>query len=371
MKFTASSQELLKKLQIAHGAIGGGSVIPVLEDFLFSIQGSTLTITATDMETAITTTIQVQSEVDGKMAVPSRILMDTLKALPEQPVSFALNDEKNALEITSAYGKYKLACDNPDDYPPIPEKDGMDSVTISGLQLNRAISNSLFATSNDEMRLAMTGVFVQIDPKKITFVATDAHKLVRYSFSDIEGEATASFILPKKSLNLLKNAIPASDKVVLSHSRVNAFFQCGDTNIICRLIDATYPDYNLVIPVNNPLKMIVNRSDFQNSLKRIAIYSNKTTNQVVLTIAEGSLTISAQDLDFSNEATEQLSCQYQDTAMTIGFNAKFLVEMLGVITSDEIRLELEKPNKASILIPMDSDPAEDLLMLVMPVMLSA
>lgn len=370
MKFSVSSSELLKKLQIAGGVIGSNPVLPILEDFLFTISNNKLSIAATDLETSITTEIEVMADSDGVVAVPAKILLETLKALPQQPITFAIDEESFAIEITSAYGKYRLAGENGQDFPRIPEPDVVDQLEIPAPLLNQGISNTLFATSNDELRPAMTGVYFQVDFNKLTLVATDAHKLVKYTFSQVESKVSTSFIVPKKALNLLKNALPSGNQVELAFNKANAFFSFEDTKLVCRLIDARYPDYNAVIPVDNPNTLTLPRNDFQNSLKRIAIYANKTTNQVILNIQDGSLTISAQDLDFSNEATEQLACTYDGEPLTIGFNAKFLIEMLGILEAEEVKIELSSPTRAGILLPIEEVEGEEILMLVMPVMLS-
>ncbi len=371
MKFSVSSSDLLKQLQLAAGAIGSNPVLPILEDFLFTVSPNKLTIAATDLETSITTSIDVRSDGEGTVAVPARILLDTLKQLPQQPVTFNVNDDNFGIEITSSFGKYKLAGENGADFPRIPEPDSVDTLTMSAQSLSQGITKTLFATSSDELRPAMTGVYFQVDFNKITFVATDAHKLVKYTFSeDIKSEVMSNFIVPKKALNLLKNALPSGDDVTMQFNKANAFFSFGDTHMVCRLIDARYPDYNAVIPTENPNNLVVSRGDFQSSLKRISIYANKTTNQVILSMNDGSLTISAQDLDFSNEATEQMTCTYEGEPITIGFNAKFLIEMLGVLEGDEIRMELSTPTRAGIIIPDEMPDGEEILMLVMPVMLS-
>ncbi|MEZ4983911.1 MAG: DNA polymerase III subunit beta [Saprospiraceae bacterium] len=369
MKFSVSSSDLLKRLTIASGAISSNPVLPILEDFLFTINNNTLQITASDLESSITTSIEVMADKDGSVAVPAKILLETLKALPQQPVTFSVNDDNFGIEITSAYGKYKLAGENGDDFPALPEADEVDTVTVASRSLLRGIGNTIFATSSDELRPAMTGVYFQVDFNKVVLVATDAHKLVKYAFSDVSSDVSTSFIVPKKALNLLKSALPDGGEVKMSFNKANAFFSFGDTNLVCRLIDARYPDYNAVIPVDNPNVLSVSRSDFQNSLKRIAIYANKTTNQVLLNISDGSLNVSAQDLDFSNEATEQLTCSYDGEPLSIGFNAKFLAEMLGILESDEVRLEMSSPTRAGILLPSDESQDEEILMLVMPVMM--
>lgn len=370
MKFEVSSSELLSQLQIASGAINPNPVLPILEDFLFDLKDNTLTITSTNLETTITSKLEVLASEAGRIAVPAKILLETLKALPEQPITFVLDTETNGITLKSSYGEYKLAGDTPDEFPQMPEEDNVNNIRLTTKILSEAIAKTLFATSNDELRQAMTGVFVQVDFNKVIFVATDAHKLVKYTFGGTSSENTASFIIPKKALNLLKNALSSEGEVSLSYNNKNAFFTFDDTKVICRLVDAKYPDYNAVIPVENPNVLALGRRDFQNSLKRIAIYANKTTNQVILNINENSLTISAQDLDFSNEATEQLSCEYSGEPMTIGFNAKFLGEMLGVLESKEVTLNLSTPNRAGILLPAEQKDNEELLMLVMPVMMS-
>lgn len=370
MKFSVSSSDLLKQLQVANGAIGSNPVLPILEDFLFTIENKKLTISATDLETSIRTSIEVNADKDGMVAIPAKILLDTLKELPQQPVTFDVNEDNYAIEITSAYGKYRLAGEDGGDYPNIPAPEEVDTITMPAEQLGKAISKTLFATSNDELRPAMTGVCVQVDFSKIIFVATDAHKLVKYNFEDVAGQVSTSFIIPKKALSLLKNALPGSGEVEVSFDKSNAFFNFGEIKMVCRLIDARYPDYNAVIPKDNPHLLTMNRLDFLNSLKRIAIYANKTTNQVILTINDSSLTVSAQDLDFSNEAKEQLTCNYQGDPLTIGFNARFLIEMLNVLESEEIKMELSTPTRAGILLPTEEEEGEHIMMLVMPVMLS-
>jgi len=370
MKFEVSSSELLSQLQIASGAINPNPVLPILEDFLFDLNDNTLTITSTNLETTIISKLEVLASESGKIAVPAKILLETLKALPEQPITFILDPETNGITLKSSYGEYKLAGDTPDEFPQMPEEDNVSNIQLNTKILSEAIAKTLFATSNDELRQAMTGVYFQVDFNKIIFVATDAHKLVKYTFGGISSENTANFIVPKKALNLLKSALSSDGEVSLSYNSKNAFFTFDDTRVICRLVDAKYPDYNAVIPVENPNVLVLDRRGFQNSLKRIAIYANKTTNQVILSIDENSLTISAQDLDFSNEATEQLSCDYTGEAMTIGFNAKFLGEMLGILESKDVTLNLSTPNRAGILLPADQKDNEELLMLVMPVMMS-
>ncbi|MDX2002711.1 MAG: DNA polymerase III subunit beta [Chitinophagales bacterium] len=372
MKFVVSTSALLKQLQLVSGVIGSSTVLPILENFLFDISKGKLTIYSTDLETSMSTALQVEAKENGKVAIPAKILLDTLKTLPEQPLAFNIDDESYAVEIKTENGKYKLSGENGDDFPKIPVAENVTNLHMPASVLAKAISKTLFAVSTDELRPAMTGVYFQLNPEGTTFVATDAHKLVRYRRSDARSESSAAFIVPKKALNLLKSALPNDDTTVnISYNNSNAFFSFEEVNLICRLIDARYPDYNAVIPIDNSSRLSIARGDMQNSLKRIAIYSNKTTNQVVLKLAGSELQISGQDLDFSNEANERLNCSYDGADMEIGFNAKFLIEILNVLDSDEVNFELSSPNRAGVIVPTDKDDNEDVLMLVMPVMLNS
>lgn len=372
MKFIVSTTSLLKQLQALSGVISSNTVLPILENFLFDIKPGSLTVFATDLETSMSTMLDIESKEEGRIAIPAKILLDTLKTLPEQPLTFSIDTSSFGVEITSENGKYKLAGENGDDFPKIPVAEDVTNLTMPSEVLANAISKTLFAVSNDELRPAMTGVYFQLDSEGTTFVATDAHKLVRYRRTDANSDSAANFIVPKKALNLLKSALPQDDtSVSISFNSSNAFFAFGHVNLICRLIDARYPDYNAVIPTDNANLLTIGKDEFHNALKRIAIFSNKTTNQVILKIAGSQLQLSAQDLDFSNEANEQLNCTYNGADMEIGFNAKFLIEMMGVLDTDEINIELSTPTRAGIILPAEKDEHEEVLMLVMPVMLNA
>ncbi len=372
MKFIVSTTSLLKSLQTINGVINSNSVLPILEDFLFEINKGKLTIFATDLETSMSTELKVEAKDNGRIAIPARIFLDTLKTLPEQPLTINVDEKTFGVEITSETGKYKLSGENPDDFPKIPQPEAVTEINIPSSALSYAIAKTIFAVSSDDLRPAMTGVLFQISNEGMTFVSTDAHKLVKLNRSDVKAAKSAQFIVPKKALGLLKGALPASDAPVnVSYNKSNAFFVFDNTKLICRLIDANYPDYNAVIPQNNPNKLSINRLEFQNAMRRISIYSNKTTYQVILNIAGSELKISAQDLDFSNEANERLTCNYEGGDMDIAFNARFLIEMLGVLDSDDIEIELSTPTRAGILRPTEKNANEDLLMLVMPVMINA
>ncbi|MBU1372746.1 MAG: DNA polymerase III subunit beta [Bacteroidetes bacterium] len=371
MRFIVSTSTLLKHLQAVSGALSNSAVLPILENFLFEIKDSSLTISATDLQTSMTTSVAVESKESGKIAVPSKILLDTLKTLPEQPISFSVDDKTFAIEISAGDGKYRLSGENGEDFPKIPVVDNASSVNLPASVLAEAINKTIFAVSNDELRPAMTGVFCQLSPQNVTFVATDAHKLVRYRRNDAKADSATSFILPKKALNLLKSSLPSEDlNVSIEYNSTSAFFKFANIHLICRLIDERYPDYDAVIPQNNPNKLTLDRGLFLNCLKRVVIFANKTTHQVRLKITGSELNISSEDIDFANEAHERIGCQFDGEDMEIGFNAKFLIEMLNNLSGEEITIEMSTPNRAGLLFPSIKDENEDILMLVMPVMLN-
>ncbi|MFD1631232.1 DNA polymerase III subunit beta [Pseudopedobacter beijingensis] len=371
MRFIVSTTTLLKHLQSVSGALSSSAVLPILENFLFEIKEGNLIISATDLQTSMITSLAVEAKEGGKIAVPSKILLDTLKTLPEQPIAFSVDGETYAIEISAGDGKYKLSGENGEDFPKIPTVEDASTVNIPATVLSEAINKTIFAVSNDELRPAMTGVFCQLSPENITFVATDAHKLVRYRRKDTKADSATSFILPKKALNLLKSALPSEDiNVAIEYNSTSAFFKFANISMICRLIDERYPDYDAVIPQNNPNKLTLDRSLFLNCLKRVVIFANKTTHQVRLKINGSELHISSEDIDFANEAHERIGCQYDGEDMEIGFNAKFLIEMLNNLAGDEVSIEMSTPNRAGLLFPSNADENEDILMLVMPVMLN-
>jgi DNA polymerase III subunit beta len=371
MKFTVSSSYLLKQLSSINGVITTNPVVPILENFLFEIGDSKLIVTASDLQTSMITEIKVDTTESGSIAVPARILLDTLKNLPEQPVSFVIDEETYSVEIHSDNGHYKLAGENAADFPRVPVVSEGQSVEVSTEVLSSAINNTIFATSNDELRPAMTGVYLNLSDDNMTFVATDGHRLIRYKRTDVSASEPNELIIPRKALNLLKATLPSENTLVdIQFNVSNAFFRFNNVQLICRLIDERFPQYENVIPADNDNVMYINREEFLGSLKRIAIYANKTTHQVRLKISGDELLISAEDLDFSNEASENLRCEHEGEDIEIGFNAKFLIEMLNNLDADEIKLQLSQPNRAGLILPKEKEENEDILMLVMPVMLN-
>ncbi len=371
MKFIVSSSYLLKQLSSVNGVITTNPVVPILENFLFEITEGTLTITASDLQTSMITELEVEAKEDGSIAIPAKILLETLRNLPEQPVTFSIDADTYSIEINSDNGRYKLSGENATDFPKVPTVSDGYAVNMSSGVLGQAINSTIYATSNDELRPAMTGVYVKLDKTNTTFVATDSHRLIRYRRVDIASDMAHSMIIPRKALTLLKSTLPSENtNVNLEFNASNAFFSFNNVKMICRLIDERFPDYENVIPSDNQNTMNINKGEFLSSLKRIAIYANKTTHQVRLKITGSELMISAEDLDFSNEANERLSCEHDGEDIEIGFNAKFLIEMLNNLDAKDIVLKLHAPNRAGIILPADKDENEDILLLVMPVMLN-
>lgn len=371
MKFIVSSNSLAKNAGLISGVISSNNTLPILDNFLFELIDNQLKITGSDLETTISTVLEVESSENIRIAVPSKILLDTLKTFPEQPLTFLLKED-NLLEIISEQGNYQIAIENADDFPQVPPMEDLNSISFEADILSEAISRTLFATGNDELRPVMTGVLFQTNPAGFHFVATDAHRLVKYTRKDLTTAEGMEYIMPKKPLNLLKNIIGgSSDEIVIDYNKTNTRFSFNNIVLTCRLIEGKYPNYEAVIPKENPNVLTINRNLFLNSLRRASLFSNKTTNQIRLKLSGSSLTIHAEDHDFASKAEEWLPCDYNGIDMQIGFNSKFLIEILNNLQSEDITLEMSEPSRAGIIRPIDGlSEGENILMLVMPVMLN-
>lgn len=370
MKFLVNSATLLRQLQHISGVINANTVLPILEDFLFEINKNQLTVVATDLETVMRVQVDIDAKESGRVCIPAKILIDSLKNLSDQPLTFNI-DKNFGIEITSDNGKYKVMGENPDNFPKEPVADDTTSFTTTANALVTAINKTLFATSTDDLRPAMTGVFFELDKKGMQCVATDAHRLVRYKRTDVKCPKSDSFIVPRKPLSLLKAAIPdTNDEITISYNNNHLFVKHGGTQMSCRLIDARFPDYKVVIPAENPYTLTVDRNEFQSALRRVNVFSNKSTNQVALNISGSELQLASQDIDFSQEGNERMKCQYDGEDIMIAFNAKFLIEMLGALEGKEVVVSLSTPTKAGILRPTAQADNEEVLMLVMPLMLN-
>ena len=371
MKFIVSSSHLLKQLQVLGGVINSNNTLPILDNFLFELSENQLTASASDLETTMSAVIDVESTDSGSIAINARLLLDTLKTFPDQPLTFKTQGE-NTIEISSEQGKYDMAFYSGEEFPKAIELPSPTSTEIPAHVLATAIAKTIFAAGNDDLRPVMSGVFFQFNSKELTFVATDAHKLVKYTRKDVSADKSAEFIMPKKPLNLLKGILGGADEnVLVEYNDTNAKFTFDNVVLVCRLIDGKYPNYEAVIPKENPNKLTVDRASFLNSVRRVSIFSSKTTHQIRLKMAGTELNISAEDLDYANKADERLSCDYQGDDMQIGFNSRFLSEMLNNLNANDVQLEMSLPNRAGILTPIDgTEDGEHITMLVMPVMLN-
>ena len=374
MKFIVSSLKLLKAVQSLAGVINSNNTLPILDDFLFNISDNELRITASDLETTMIVMIQPDLvEGAGEVTIPARLLIAILKNFPDIPVSFNIDENTLAIEITTGEGRYKMVGHKSDEFPQVPVLEEASKWEIPADVLACGFEKTVFATGNDEIRPVMTGVFMEMTNNGLNFVATDAHKLVRYRRLDIKTDTLASFIVPKKPINQLKNALSgkADETVVVEFNKTNASFTMSGFKLVCRLIDGKYPNYEAVIPKSNPNKLTIDRQLLLSAIRRVAIFSSKATHQIRFKIAGQELTLTAEDLDYYNEAKERLSCNYSGDDMEIGFNSRFFQEMLGNLSQQEILLEMSAPNRAGLIIPVDNQNAdEDILMLLMPVMLN-
>lgn len=371
MNFAVSSTTLLRHLQSISGVLNASVTLPILDNFLFDIHDGILTISASDLETTMRTSLEVEAKDSFKVAIPAKLLLDVLKNLPDQPCTFLVDSTTFGIEIAYDNGKSSMGGFNGEEYPRTPGIENSNSIVISGQIIAEAINKTIFATGNDDLRPVMSGVFCQFTPDDITFVATDAHKLVRYRRSDAQSSSSSSFILPKKPLNLLRSNLSGNEEVKIEYNESNAVFTFNDMILVCRLIDGKYPNYEAVIPPENPNVLTIDRQQFLSSIKRVSIFSNKTTHQVKLKLAGSELALSAEDIDFSNKAHERLTCNYDGEDMEIAFNSRFLVEMLNNLDTPEVRLEMSVPSRAGLLMPgVKKNEDEDILMLVMPVMVN-
>ena len=374
MKFIISSTTLLRSLQKISGVLSTNSTLPILEDFLFVLEGETLTITASDLETTISVMVVPEKADDaGKVAIPARQLLDIMKTFPEIPVTIISDPETLNIEILAGEGKYKMIGQSHEEFPQVPELEETKKVTVNGAMMVNAFNNTLFATGNDELRPVMSGVYCEINEDDLTFVATDAHKLVRYRRNEVKSEGADSFILPKKTLSLARHIIPEDkEELVMEFNKTNATFKFDDILMVCRLIEGKYPNYEAVIPSENPFKLTIGRQSLLNALRRVSIFGSKSTHQVRFKITGKELVLSAEDIDYSSEGKERLTCSYEGEDIEIGFNSKFMQEMLSTLACENITLEMSAPNRAGIIKPEDSeDENEDILMLIMPVMLTS
>ena len=375
MKFVVSSTELLSHLSAISKVINSKNTLPILDNYLFVLEDNRLTVTASDLESTLITSLELENtDGTGAIAVPAKLMNETLKEFPEQPLTFQMDTETFAIEIFSQNGKFSIVGQNGEDYPQVPmlKEDATSTINVNHSVLLSGINKTLFATADDELRPVMNGIFVELSPDDIKFVASDAHKLLRYKRFDAKADKNANFILPKKPASLLKSLLPKEDfDVKLEFDDKNAFFTLSNYKLICRLVEGNYPSYNSVIPTSNPNHLVIDRVEFYNTVRRVSVFSNQASNLVRLKLTENQLVVSAQDIDFSISAVERLSCQYEGEDMEIGFKSTFLQEILSNLPATEVKMELSDPTRAGLLLPNENEhEEEEILMLLMPMMIN-
>jgi DNA polymerase III subunit beta len=372
MNFVINSTDLLKNLQLVSGVVPSRHVLPIVENFLFEVSNGKLSITATDLDITMQVVMQVEARgEDVRVAVPSKLILDTLRNLPDQPITFIVQEENFSIELSTTNGKYKLSGENGEDFPSVPKAENTQTIMMKAAILVKVIQKTLFAASTDELKPAMNGMHFSFTPNGATFVTTDAHRLVRYRRLDVVVKEDATFIIPQKALNQLKNSLGGLEDVVsIEYNESNAYFSVGNLLMVCRLISDKFPDYENVIPTNNPHKLIVNKKELVSTLRRVNIFSNRTTHQIRFKITGNELKVSAEDIDYASAANEDLKCIYEGEDMELGYNAAFLQEVISNIDTEDALMELSSPSRASLVLPMEQEEGENLLMLVMPVMLS-
>ncbi len=379
MKFIVNSQQLHKQLQSLSGVLSSSNTMPIINCFHFHLEENELTVKTTDLTTTLMARMTVETgrmENPEEVAIPSKMLLDILKSFDDVPLTFNVDPANYSIDIVSGTGQYRLAGMDAATYPAMPVHESTSKVAMSSSTLVNAINKTVFATSNDEMHQQMSGIYCEMTPDGVTFVATDAHKLVRYRRKDVTCDESTNFILPKKPIIIVKNILAGrkeESEVSIEYNNTNLFITFDTFYIVCRLVDGRYPNYEAAIPKDNPNKLILDRQSFLNTLRRVSIFASEATRQVRLSISKDQLEISAEDLELSNNAHETIPCQYEGDPMDIGFNAKFLTEMISYIDSEQVLVELSHPSRAGIIFPYGEDESEkkdDILMLVMPVMLA-
>lgn len=369
MKFNISSSALNAGLSAVNGAVPTKATLPILETILFETEDGKLKLTATDLEISIVEFIDADIDEEGSVAIPAKRLLETLRQLPNIPVFFEV-DEKQNVKFKTDKGTYKLVGEDAVDFPEIPKMAEGVALNTSTELIKNAIQRTMFAVSTDDLRPAMMGVYFDISQSESKFVATDGHRLVRFVNRGLKSETPLSFIVPEKALNLVSKELDGSD-CEMTISEDHARFSSGSTTVITRLINEQYPNYESVIPRDNDKILLIDKDQMLSTVRRVSVFSSTTTRQIRLQLGQDKLTIRAEDLDMSSEAKETIGCDYSAGEMEIGFNAKYLADVLSNVRGDEAKFEFSTPNRAGIVKPAEEDEDEEMLMLVMPVMLNS
>ncbi|MEE1253863.1 MAG: DNA polymerase III subunit beta [Paludibacteraceae bacterium] len=373
MKFNVSSSKLFSQLQAVSRVINNKNALPILDDVLFELVGNELKLTASDGETTVRTAIEVEgADGGGKVASAAKLLLETLKEFSEQPLAFTIDEQNFAVNMVSQNGTYSFVGVNGNEYPEMPQ-DEVDAQELSlpATTLQSAIEKTIFCTADDPLRPVMNGIYFDILEDRLILVATDAHRLVRYSNTSVKAGMASNFILPKKPAALLKNLLAKEEaEVKVTFGQKNARFEFDKTIVVCRRIEGRFPNYNAVIPQSNQNVVTVDRQTMVNACKRVAVFANNGTAQLRLALSENQIKISAQDIDFSTSAEEMIQCDYQGMSMAIGFKAPFLIDLLSTVGTTDVQLKLADPARAGLILPVAEEGEENVLMLLMPMLLN-
>lgn len=373
MRFTLSSTALNSRLQTLSKVINNKNSLPILESFLFQVHNEQLTITASDSENMMQSTLQLDNaSSEGSFAIPSHTILDAVKELPEQPLTFEVNLESFEMTVEYQNGQYQFVAQNAQEYPQAKPLEGdVHAITISADVMYESISRTLFATDNNEIRPVMNGILLDMTPDYLAFVASDGHKLVRCRHYGLKSEAPISLILPKKPATLLKNSLAKEQgDVVIKFNNQSAEISYSEGVLVCRLLEGTFPNYNAAIPTVNPNELIIDRRALQSAIKRVLPFASMSSQLVRLKLDAGCLEVSSEDIDFATKAKEQIVCEYSGQPLQIGFRGDFLMEILNSLDSDEIKMQLGDPSRAGVILPGTQAEGEDLLMLIMPLLLN-
>jgi DNA polymerase-3 subunit beta len=373
MRFTLSSTSLSNRLQTLARVINSKNSLPILDSFLFEVRNNQLNITASDSENVMKSYVLLdECDGEGQFAVPNRTILDAVKELPEQPLTFEVDTEHFTVRILYQNGLYNFTAQNADEYPhtqSIP--DGATVITVDGAVLNDNITRSIFATAQDELRPVMNGIYFDLTSESLSIVASDGHKLVRNKNFTVKSESPASFILPKKPATLLKNVLgKESGDVVIKFDNRSAEISFSEGVLSCRLIEGRYPNYNSVIPQNNPNQLTIDRKLLVGALRRVLPFASKSSQLVRFHLEPGKLVLSSEDIDFATSAKEEITCDYSGQNMNIGFKGSSLSEILTNLDSTEVVIQLADPSRAGIIVPAEQPENEDVLMLIMPMLLN-
>jgi DNA polymerase-3 subunit beta len=370
MKFSIATSELQKALTKISGAVPSKSTLPILENLLFDLSKNTLKIAATDLEISMSATIEVKGGEDGKIAVPARRMMETIRALPDVQLLFTADLSSNKIKMVTDTGEYSLMGESSEEFPTIPQFKGEDKIHLNGDLLRRLLSKTIFAVSSDELRPAMTGVLLQFSGKELRVVATDGHRLVRINYTNLaQAKGKRDVIVPAKAMALVNRTLEESDStIVVDTSHIQ--FSFGNTTLISRLIEESYPNYESVIPLDNDKTLIVSRDLLLASVRRVALYSSSTTHQVRFSLKKNEMRVAAEDIDFGGEAKEKVPCEYNNEELEIGFNSTYVVDLLSHMDAEEVEFKFSSSVRAAIVSPAKRRENEDILMLVMPMRLN-